>query len=76
MVSEERTKLIQFLAKNGINAYAFSDAEIRQKAQKILSEQKMKKSGIRKMEGLRKKKENKKEGSSLAIKKLPENKKY
>lgn len=39
----ERLKLIRFLAQNGINASAFSDAEIRQFAQKVISTRKLKK---------------------------------
>lgn len=43
MVSEEREKLNKFLAQNGIKASAFSDAELRQQAQIILSLQNLKK---------------------------------
>lgn len=43
MSSEERINLIHFLAEYGINAYTFTDAEIRQKAQKIMSTHKLKK---------------------------------
>lgn len=42
MFSEERLKLIRFLEQNGINAHAFSDAEIRQQAQRVISTWKLK----------------------------------
>jgi hypothetical protein len=57
MFSEERLKLIAFLAQNGIEAKTFPDAELRQQAQKIISSQKLKSKA---------KKENK-----LATKKIP-----
>lgn len=63
MYSGDRTKLIRFLAQNGIRADAFSDAELRQEAQKVLSSQKLKKK-VKQLPG--------KAAGSLSTKKIPD----
>lgn len=45
MGSGERERLIKFLAQNGIKAHAFSDVELRQQAQRVQSEQKLRSHG-------------------------------
>lgn len=72
LISQERIKLIRFLAENGINANTFSDAEIRQKTQKIISERRLIAAG--KTTNKMFKKQAKKSGG-LSIKKLSGSKK-
>lgn len=71
MGSGDRERLIKFLAQNGIKASTFSDAELRQQAQRIQSEQKLKSYGYSPGKGQSKKKQPLGK-NTVATKKIPD----